>query len=104
MDAISIEEANKIRVAMGMKPLPVPGAQVISDPNNSGDSEEDPASTLETRHAAASDNWRKLQEDQDKKAKREAQKEAIRKAREEAARVAKLEGIGLGEEDNKGDL
>lgn len=109
MDAISIEEANKIRVAMGMKPLPVPGAPanegpVFKESKSGSDSEDEPASTLETRQAAASENWQKLQREAEAKAKRQAQKEAIKKARDAATRFAKLEGKGLGDEDDVGDL
>ncbi|EKG11157.1 SART-1 protein [Macrophomina phaseolina MS6] len=103
MDAISIEEANKIRVAMGMKPLPVPGKEndagpVFKEPSGDGDnSDEEPASTLESRSAAAYDNWHKMEEERAAKAKLQAKKDAIKKAREQAQRFAKLEGQGLGE-------
>lgn len=106
MDAISIEEANKIRVAMGMKPLPVPGqantsGPVFKEPSaDDGDSDEEQASTLETRSAAAFDNWKKVEEEAAAKAKLQAKKEAIKKAREQAQRFAKLEGQGLGEGDD----
>ena len=102
MDAISIEEANKIRVAMGMKPLPVPGTAtstgpVFKDSKKDDGLDEEPASTLETRTAASYDNWKKLQDEAEAKVKREAQKAAIKKAREQAQRFAKLGGKGLGE-------
>lgn len=102
MDAISVEEANKIRVAMGMKPLPVPGTAtstgpVFKDSKKDDGLDEEPASTLETRTAASYDNWKKLQDEAEAKAKREAQKAAIKKAREQAQRFAKLGGKGLGE-------
>lgn len=104
MDAISIEEANKIRVAMGMKPLPVPGKENDSGPvfkeANDGDSDEEPASTLETRSAAAYDNWQKMEDEKAAKAKLQAKKDAVKKAREQAQRFAKLEGQGLGEGDD----
>ncbi|KAL1648856.1 hypothetical protein SLS58_002036 [Diplodia intermedia] len=103
MDAISIEEANKIRVAMGMKPLPVPGKEDTSGPvfkEPSADSDDDPASTLETRSAAAFDNWKQIEEEKAAKAKLQAKKDAIKKARDQAQRFAKLEGQGLGEGDD----
>ncbi|KAL1635605.1 hypothetical protein SLS56_001658 [Neofusicoccum ribis] len=106
MDAVSIEEANKIRVAMGMKPLPVPGKEDTSGPvfkepqADDDDSDEEPASTLETRSAAAYDNWKKIEEANAAKAKLQAKKDAIKKAREQAQRFAKLEGQGLGEGDD----
>jgi U4/U6.U5 tri-snRNP-associated protein 1 len=99
---LSIEEANKIRVAMGMAPLPVPGGApagpTFKAPKKDGD--DDGPSTLETRQAASYDNWKKVQAEAEAKAKREAQKEAIKKAREKAARFAKLEGKGLAEIDD----
>ncbi|KAF2089920.1 hypothetical protein K490DRAFT_36100 [Saccharata proteae CBS 121410] len=104
-DVVSIEEANKIRVAMGMKPLPVPGGGSASGPvfkesDSEDDSEDEPASTLETRAAAAGDNWKKLQDEENAKAKAQARKEAIKKARDQAQRFAKLEGKSLGEGDD----
>ncbi|ESZ97510.1 putative U4/U6.U5 tri-snRNP-associated protein snu66 [Sclerotinia borealis F-4128] len=103
-DAISIEETNRIRVSLGMKPLAVPGAagpvfkEVPSAPA------EDLGSTLESRQAEGYDNYRKLQEGEETKKKREAKAEAIKKARDTAKRFAKLEGKGLGEADDDGDL
>ncbi|KAK8247338.1 SART-1 protein [Phyllosticta capitalensis] len=103
-DAISIEEANKIRVAMGMKPLPVPGQEAPSGPvfqeSKGSDSDDEPASTLETRTEASYGNWAKHQAEQEAKAKANARKEAIKKAREQAQRFAHLEGKGLGEGDD----
>ncbi|KAL4817599.1 SART-1 protein [Aspergillus spinulosporus] len=98
-DAISIEQNNKIRAALGLKPLPVPGANATSpsfkEPNDSPD--EEPASTIETREAAASENWKRLQDEANAKKKREERNAAIKRARELAQRNAKLEGTTLGE-------
>ncbi|KAK7544194.1 SART-1 protein [Phyllosticta citribraziliensis] len=103
-DAISIEEANKIRVAMGMKPLPVPGQEAPSGPvfqeSKGSDSDEEPASTLETRTEASYGNWSKHLAEQEARAKANARKEAIKKAREQAQRFAQLEGKGLGDGDD----
>lgn len=105
-DAVSIEQNNKIRVALGLKPLPVPGADNATGPvfkesqgdESSSDSEtEDPGSTLESRQAQASDNWKKLQDEADAKRKREEKNAAIKKAREAAQRQMKLQGLTLGE-------
>ncbi|EON64693.1 hypothetical protein W97_03926 [Coniosporium apollinis CBS 100218] len=108
MDAISIEEANKIRVAMGMKPLPVPGKSSNDGPvfkeSRNDNPDDEPASTLETRAAAGYDNWKKLQDEAEAKAKRQAQKDAIRKAQEKAQRFKKIEGQGLGETGGQGDM
>ncbi len=98
-DAISIEQNNKIRAALGLKPLPVPGADEGPSFKESNDdsSDEEPASTIETREAAASGNWKKLQDEAEAKKKREERNAAIKKAREIAQRNAKLGGSTLGE-------
>ncbi|KAL5001970.1 putative DNA binding protein SART-1 [Aspergillus recurvatus] len=99
-DAISIEQNNKIRAALGLKPLPVPGVDATGPSfkeSNDDSSDEDPASTIETREAAASENWRKLQDEANAKKKREERNAAIKRARELAQRNAKLEGTTLGD-------
>jgi U4/U6.U5 tri-snRNP-associated protein 1 len=109
-DALSIEEMNKVRVAMGMAPLPVPGgAAPASGPafrdkkKDGGDSDDEPASTIDTRQAAAYDNWEKLQRENEAKKKREERAAKIKKEREKAARFAKLEGKGLADEAEEDD-
>lgn len=106
-DALSIEQNNKIRVALGLKPLAVPGADAgpsfkEDDSDSGSESEEDPASTLESRQAQGYDNWKKLQDDAEAKKKREARSAAIKKARDAAQRNLQLEGATLGDAD--GDL
>ncbi|KAL4764044.1 U4/U6-U5 snRNP complex subunit SNU66 [Aspergillus foveolatus] len=98
-DAISIEQNNKIRAALGLKPLPVPGADATSPSFKESNDlpDEEPASTIETREAAASENWKKLQDEANAKKKREERNAAIKRARELAQRNAKLEGKTLGE-------
>lgn len=105
-DALSIEQNNKIRAALGLKPLPVPGTDATAGPSfkehDDSDSdvssdEEDPASTLESRQAQAGENWKKLQDEAEAKQKREERNAAIRRAREQAQKNAKLEGSTLGE-------
>jgi U4/U6.U5 tri-snRNP-associated protein 1 len=101
-DALSIEQNNKIRVALGLKPLPVPGADATSGPvfkdtRDGSASEEDLGSTLESRQALASENWKKLQEEAEAKRRREAKNAAIKKARDAAQRDRMLEGATLGE-------
>lgn len=104
-DAISIEETNRLRVSLGMKPLPVPGATgpVFKAASSVPDEEEAP-STLESRQAEGYENYRRLQEAEEAKRKREAKAEAIKKARDAAKRLSKLEGKGLGDADDEGDL
>ena len=111
-DALSIEQNNKIRVALGLKPLPVPGAsndddgpsfkQSTRDDQSGSEEDEEPGSTLESRVAQGYDNWKKLQDDEEAKKKRQARNDAIRRAREAAQRMAKIEGKGLGEADDAG--
>lgn len=105
-DALSIEQNNKIRVALGLKPLPVPGAAPATGPTfkesksndaGSGSEEDDPASTLESRSAQAGDNWRRHLEEAEAKRKREEKNAAIKRAREAAQRNRQLEGQTLGE-------
>ncbi|GAW24870.1 hypothetical protein ANO14919_144650 [Xylariales sp. No.14919] len=105
MDAASIEETNRLRVSLGMKPLPVPGAngpQFKEKPANTEG--EEPASTLETREAAAYDNYKKVQDAENAKKRREEKAAAIKKARDAAKRFEALQGKGLGEADEDGDL
>ncbi|CAG8421050.1 unnamed protein product [Penicillium salamii] len=99
-DALSIEQNNKIRVALGLKPLPVPGAgpQFQESDSESGEEEEE-ASTVETRQAAGYDNWKKLQDDAEAKRKRDERNAAIKKARDIAQRNIQLQGATLGEEN-----
>lgn len=101
-DAISIEETNRLRVSLGMKPLPVPGAgPVFKDPSAPI---EEVGSTLESRQAEGYDNFRKLQEAEEAKKRREEKAAAIKRARDTAKRFAKMEGQGLGHVDEDEDL
>ncbi|KAK5997047.1 U4/U6.U5 tri-snRNP-associated protein snu66 [Cladobotryum mycophilum] len=102
MDAATIEETNRIRISLGMKPLPVPGADNSKDekPAAAGsDSEDEAPSTLESRQARAYDNYKKVQDDEDAKKRRDEKAAAVRKAREKAQRFAVMEGKGLGDAD-----
>ncbi|KXJ96896.1 SART-1 protein [Microdochium bolleyi] len=109
MDAQELAEANRLREQMGLKPLPIPG--VSSGPTykeqtkGSGDvgGDGEPASTLETREAAAYDNYKKVMEAEAAKKKRDEKLAAIKKARDAAKRAEVLEGKGLGEADGDND-
>lgn len=103
MDAATIEETNRIRVSLGMKPLPVPGASITRKEQSSASDGEEAPSTVESRQAASYDNYKKHQEGETAKKKREERAAAIRKARDEAQRHVVLEGKGLGEADEKDD-
>ena len=105
-DSLSVEQNNKIRAALGLKPLPGPGADATSGPqhdDNHSDSdtssgeEEELGSTLESRQAQAGANWKKVQDEAEAKRAREERNAAIKKAREQAQRNVKLEGPTLGE-------
>ncbi|KAJ6127278.1 hypothetical protein N7523_002890 [Penicillium sp. IBT 18751x] len=105
-DALSIEQNNKIRVALGLKPLPVPGAEPDAtgpdfkdDGSSDSGEEEEPASTIDTRQAQSYENWQKLQEEANAKKRREEKNAAIKKARDIAQRNLKLQGATLGELD-----
>ena len=101
MDAASIEQMNKVRVSLGMAPLPVPessGPQFKSKDASGSDSEsEEDLSTLDKRQAAADSNWQKLEDARKDKLERQKRKDATKKARDAAQRYSKLEGKGLGD-------
>ncbi|KAI0112248.1 SART-1 protein [Nemania sp. FL0031] len=105
MDAASIEETNRLRVSLGMKPLPVPGATgpQFKEKAPTPDGEE-AASTLETREAAAYDNYKKVQDAESAKRRRDEKAAAIKKARDAAKRFEALQGKGLGDADGDDDL
>ncbi|KAF2847119.1 DNA binding protein-like protein SART-1 [Plenodomus tracheiphilus IPT5] len=109
MPDLSIEEANKIRLSMGLPALPGSGGPASSGPafkpatEGTVDDDDEPASTIETREAAGYDNWKKLQDEAEAKKKREERAAAIKRDRERAARFAKLEGKGLADEANEDD-
>ncbi|KAM5351996.1 hypothetical protein ACJ41O_004719 [Fusarium nematophilum] len=105
MDAATIEETNRIRISLGMKPLPVPGADASNETGSKDvDSDGELPSTVESRQAQAYDNYNKVMEAEDAKRRREEKAAAIRKAREKAQRFAVIEGKGFGEAEEGGDL
>ncbi|KAI1007588.1 hypothetical protein K3495_g633 [Podosphaera aphanis] len=100
-DAISIEETNRIRLSLGMKPLPVSGTTgPVFKKASSPTSKDDVGSTLESRQAEGYENYRKLMGAEDARKKREEKSEAIRKARDAAKRFSKLDGKGLADGDD----
>ena len=103
----SIEETNRIRAAIGLPLLPVPGGGPqfkASKDDSSSSEEEEQGSTLESRQAQGYDNWKKLQNEADAKAQREANLERIKKARDTAKKYSKLAGKGLGDADTADEL
>ncbi|CAF9908392.1 MAG: hypothetical protein GOMPHAMPRED_006150 [Gomphillus americanus] len=107
-DALSIEEANKVRARVGLPLLPVPGKTgalaTTSDTDSSNSEEEEIGSTLESRQAEGYGNWDQLQKQAAEKEKKQARLNAIKKSRDEAQRKSKLKGKGLGEADEDEDL
>lgn len=105
MDAITIENANKIRASMGLAPLPMPasnGGGAAPKPDVQAD-EADTTSTLEHREAAAGDNWRRLEDERRATADRAARKEALKKQRDLEQRNKVLIGKGLADSDDDDD-
>jgi U4/U6.U5 tri-snRNP-associated protein 1 len=107
MADLSIDAANKIRLSMGLPALPGGSAPTtgpaFKSAKDTDNPDEEPASTVDTRQAAAYDNWKALQDEAEAKKKREDRAIAIKKERERAARFAKLEGKGLADEANEDD-
>lgn len=103
MDIAALEEANRLRESMGMKPIPIPGQQPASDDSGSDNDgereEEDPMATLDGRHAAAYENYQKMQDLEAAKRRREEKAEAVKVAREKAQRKAVLKGKTLADLD-----
>lgn len=108
MDAASIEQMNKVRVSLGMEPLPVPGdgPQFKSKAQEESDSgsESDELSTVEKRQALAGSNWQKLEAQRLQKVERQKRKDAAKKQRDAQQKFAKLEGKGLGDADEDEEL
>ncbi|GAA5977595.1 hypothetical protein JCM11641_006872 [Rhodosporidiobolus odoratus] len=89
-ESISLEETNKIRVSLGLKP--------IADPNASASTDGAAAPALEG-DALAEDNFAKRREAELRKKDAQALKDRIDKARNQKDRVRKLVGRGLGQAD-----
>lgn len=109
MDLATLEEANRLRESMGLKPLPIPGQEPKSadsgsddDDDSNEDEDDDPLATLDGRHAAAFDNFKQVQDAQLAKRRREEKAAAVKRAREKAQRHALLEGKTLGDLDDDG--
>lgn len=105
MDLATLEEANRLRESMGLKPLPIPGqeprARDSDDDDDDDDEDDDPLATLDGRHAAAFDNFKQVQDAQLAKRRREEKAAAVKRAREKAQRNALLEGKTLGDLDDE---
>lgn len=116
MAAADIEQMNKLRKSLGLPLLNVSGSQPpptsegptfkSHSPSDDDDhhSDREIASTLETREAAGYTNWKQAQDDEKRLLEREKRKKQVQKARDADARVRKLEGKGLGDVDDGGDV
>lgn len=93
-ESLSIEETNKLRISLGLKPL-----KVDTDPRPSGDltGEETFDNSVEGHERRAVANWKKNEAEVNKEAARKAKLDGIKKARDVAKRFAQLDGKGLGE-------
>ncbi|GAA6048281.1 hypothetical protein JCM3770_006518 [Rhodotorula araucariae] len=85
-ESISLEETNKIRVSLGLKPIADPATAAGSDARPAGE-------------ALAEDNYAKRREAEQKEKDAQALKERLDRARNQKDRQRKLAGRGLGEAD-----
>lgn len=103
MSALDLAETNKIRKALGLPLLgeaaPAEGP-TFKEKSTADGSDEEVASTLETRAAEAGSNWNRKEQERQEQLRRNETKEKIRKAREKAERLRVLEGKGLGDADD----
>lgn len=95
-ESLSIEETNKLRISLGLKPLKV---EPESRPSGGLAGEETYDNSVEGHERRAVDNWKQREAEIEKEAARKTKLDGIKKARDVAKRFAKLEGRGLGEED-----
>ncbi|GAA6002424.1 hypothetical protein JCM10207_001112 [Rhodosporidiobolus poonsookiae] len=83
-ESISLEETNKIRISLGLKPIADPATS--SGPTLDGD-------------ALAEDNYAKKRDDERKEKEAKELKDRIDRARNQKERQRKLVGVGLGAAD-----
>jgi U4/U6.U5 tri-snRNP-associated protein 1 len=95
---LSIEETNKIRLSLGLKPL-----KVDTGPAATPSGEPIYEDTTEGRERRAVDNWKAHEAEIEKEAARKRRQDEIKRAREQAQRFRKLEGKGLADEDDEED-
>ncbi|GAA5921429.1 hypothetical protein JCM1841_005816 [Sporobolomyces salmonicolor] len=91
-ESISLEETNKIRVSLGLKPIPDPATTASASA----------ASALEG-DALAEDNFAKRQESDRKAKEQQALRERIDRARNQKERARRLVGRGLGDAEEDED-
>ncbi|GAA5867776.1 hypothetical protein JCM1840_006689 [Sporobolomyces johnsonii] len=89
-ESISLEETNKIRVSLGLKPIPDPATAASASASLDGD-------------ALAEANFAKRQESDRKAKEQQSLKERIDRARNQKERARRLVGRGLGDADDDED-
>ncbi|TGZ84943.1 SART-1 protein [Ascodesmis nigricans] len=100
---LSIEETNKLRISLGLKPLKVDNPpSTAADADSKGPKVYD--DTTEGRERQAVDNWKAHEAAAAKDEARRRRAEEIRRAREQAQRFRKLEGKGLADDDEDEDM
>ncbi|BFZ59276.1 hypothetical protein YB2330_000282 [Saitoella coloradoensis] len=95
-ESLSIEETNKIRISLGLKPIPIPGASATVD-----GAKTDTLPSTQTEEERAVANLRKLREEEQKDVDARAAKERIEKARDRMKRYEKLKGKSLGDAEEE---
>lgn len=95
---LSIEETNKLRISLGLKPLKVDTGPSESGPSDGPQTYDD---TTEGRERQAVDNWKAHEAAAAKDEARRRRAEEIRRARDQAQRFRKLEGKGLADDDDE---
>lgn len=109
-DSISLEETNRHRISLGLKPIPVPGAPPVKrEPStaSSGDVSEEARHRLrqslgleqqKSREEVEFDNWQAKTKEDDAKLRQSEIESRLAVAAERRARRKRLAGTGLGEQ------
>lgn len=92
-ESLSLDETNKLRAALGLKPLAAPSASAT------GQNYEDTSSAGQDQRAY--ENWRKEQDSLEAAKEKAAALARIEKSKKMAARFERLEGRGLADDDDE---
>lgn len=84
-ESLSLEETNKIRISLGLKPI------------------SDSPSATKTNDQQAEDNFNSRKQNEDKERNAADLKARIDRARNTKERAKKLVGVGLGQDEDEGD-
>lgn len=96
-EGLSIEETNKLRISLGLKPLNVSSSSVGTKETS------ETADSSENQERIAAENFRQRQATEQKDLASKATAERISKARDRAERSRKIAGITLGDDDGEED-